>query len=213
MVLSFIGMERINSMKYKSIVILIVFILLAQEGFAQALSNETRSNYERVDTVSVKGYYVRCYNKADELTLKDSRSFWLTVYINGWEVLSGASSYLQERVGEDLFENLEFYLFSPIPTADINRIPELAGNQGRVDIPPLPLYIKEGDDEHLYSVYEVKGMAERYIVRPEFVSTLEIGKDICPPLTTRVPYVFMYYFRWPDKVTINKEVSLKGFSL
>ena len=56
-------------------------------------------------------------------------------------------------------------------------------------------------------------MAERYIVRPEFVSTLEIGKDICPPLTTRVPYVFMYYFRWPDKVTINKEVSLKGFSL
>lgn len=207
------GTIRIDYMSYKSIVILIVFILLAQEGFAQALSNETRSNYERVDTVSVKGYYVRCYNKADELTLKDSRSFWLTVYINGWEVLSGVSSYLQERVGEDNFENLEFYLFSPIPTADINRIPELAGNQERVDIPSLHLYTKAGDEEHLYSICEVRGMAERYIVRPEFVSTLEIGKDICPPLTTRVPYVFMYYFRWPDKVTINKEVSLKGFSL
>jgi hypothetical protein len=163
--------------------------------------------------VSVKGYYVRCYNKADELTLKDSRSFWLTVYINGWEVLSGASSYLQERIVEDIFENLEFYLFAPIPTADINRIPELAGNQERVDIPSLHLYTKAGDEEHLYSIYEVKGMAERYIVRPEFVSTLEISKDICPPLTTRVPYVFMDYFRWPDKVTINKEVSLKGFSL
>ena len=109
-------------MSYKSIVILIVFILLAQEGFAQALSNETRSNYERVDTVSVKGYYVRCYNKADELTLKDSRSFWLTVYINGWEVLSGASSYLQERVGEDNFENLEFYrLTCNFPWAVIRR--------------------------------------------------------------------------------------------
>lgn len=200
-------------MSYKSIVILILLVLSVQEGAAQMAPKDTIAKYERVDTVSVKGYYVRCYNKADELTLKDSRSFWLTVYINGWEVLSGASSYLQERVGEDIFENLEFYLFSPILTADINKIPELAGNQERVDIPPLHLYTKAGDDEHLYSICEVKGMAERYIVRPEFVSTLEIGKDICPPLTTRVPYVFMYYFRWPDKVTINKEVSLKGFSL
>ena len=206
-------MERINTMKYKSIVILIVFILSLQDGIAQKLPKVDMVNYERVDTVRVKGYCVRRYDKTDELTLKNSEQFWLTVYINGWEVLFGEYNYIQDYVVEDNFENLEFYLFSPIPTADINKIPELAGNQERVDIPPLPLYIKAGDEEHLYSIYEVKGMAERYIVRPEFVSTLEIGKDICPPLTTRVPYVFMYYFRWPDKVSINKEISLKGFTL
>lgn len=206
-------MERINTMKYKSIVILIVFILSLQDGIAQKLPKVDMVNYERVDTVRVKGYCVRRYDKTDELTLKNSKQFWLTVYINGWEVLFGEYNYIQDYVVEDNFENLEFYLFSPIPTADINKIPELAGNQERVDIPSLHLYTKAGDEEHLYSIYEVKGMAERYIVRPEFVSTLEIGKDICPPLTTRVPYVFMYYFRWPDKVTINKEISLKGFTL
>ena len=200
-------------MKYKSIVILIVFILSLQDGIAQKLPKVDMVNYERVDTVRVKGYCVRRYDKTDELTLKNSKQFWLTVYINGWEVLFGEYNYIQDYVVEDNFENLEFYLFSPIPTADINKIPELAGNQERVDIPSLHLYTKAGDEEHLYSIYEVKGMAERYIVRPEFVSTLEIGKDICPPLTTRVPYVFMYYFRWPDKVTINKEISLKGFTL
>ena len=200
-------------MKYKSIVILIVFILSLQDGIAQKLPKVDMVNYERVDTVRVKGYCVRRYDKTDELTLKNSKQFWLTVYINGWEVLFGEYNYIQDYVVEDNFENLEFYLFSPIPTADINRIPELAGNQERVDIPPLPLYTKAGDEKHLYSICEVKGMAERYIVRPEFLSTLEIGKEISPPLTTRVPYVFMYYFRWPDKVTINKEISLKGFTL
>lgn len=206
-------MERINTMKYKSIVILIVFILSLQDGIAQKLPKVDMVNYERVDTVRVKGYCVRRYDKTDELTLKNSKQFWLTVYINRWEVLFGEYNYIQDYVVEDNFENLEFYLFSPIPTADINRIPELAGNQERVDIPSLHLYTKAGDEEHLYSICEVRGMAERYIVRPEFLSTLEIGKEISPPLTTRVPYVFMYYFRWPDKVTINKEVSLKGFSL
>ena len=200
-------------MGYKSVVILTLVILSLQESTAQKPPIDGMANYKRIDTVRVNGYCIRRFDKAEVLTMKDAKQFWLTTRINGWEVFYGEYNYIQDYVVENNYENLEFYLFSPIPTADVKIIPELAKSQERVDIPSIYLYTKAGDDEHLYSIFEVKGMAERYIVRPEFISTLEIGKDISPPLTMRVPYVFMYFFRWADKVTINKEVSLNGFSM
>ena len=126
--------------------------------------------------------------------------------------------YLASRYVKESNYNLILGLTaSPGSDKAMERLPELAGCQDTVIFPTLSFYKLAGDKEHLYSIYRVSGVAERYCLKttPVFEESVNLGVEtqFWPKLTARVPYIYLYYFRWPDEATIETSVALDGFTI
>jgi len=208
------------------IYLFILSIIISWTGaFAQS-----KIPYCLVDTVEVHGYLVYRYQKEDvEIHRKYEKQYkeylrgaryslktpigwepigcyWFTTQINNKPGLDLEA--IQASLPMDFYERIENAFFPPVSSDVVWTIPEMATCRDTVIIPRCSYYKRTGDDRHLYKFTEVKGSAERYLVK-----TIEnpsyFGWYYSP--CVRVPYFYLYFFRWKDKVSLTADTPLDGF--
>ena len=194
-------------------ILVITSLLLSTLGLVQQTQRSDTIPYLTKDTIRVEGYCIRQYNKKDIQILQRNES--------KKQISSRITHYYipidYGPVNNESYENIEFYVFPPVSHIAMERLPELAGCQDTVIFPSLSFYKLVGDKEHLYSIYRVSGVAERYCLKTThvFEESVFLGAEtqFWPKLTARVPYIYLYYFRWPDEATIETSVALDGFTI
>ena len=218
-------------------ILVITSLLLSTLGLVQQTQKSDTIPYLTKDTIRVEGYCIRQYNKKDIQILQRNESkkqissrithyyipidygptikYYFTTHLDGWETLN--AHRIRNFVNNESYENIEFYVFPPVSHIAMERLPELAGCQDTVIFPSLSFYKLVGDKEHLYSIYRVSGVAERYCLKTThvFEESVFLGAEtqFWPKLTARVPYIYLYYFRWPNEATIETSVALDGFTI
>lgn len=217
--------------------LVITSLLLSTLSLVQQTHRTDTIQYLTKDTIRVEGYCIRQYNRKDvEILQRNERKkqissrithyyipidygptikYYFTTHLDGWETLN--ANRIHNFVSNESHENIEFYVFPPVSHIAMERLPELAGCQDTVIFPSLSFYKLVGDKEHLYSIYRVSGVAERYCLKTThvFEESVFLGAEtqFWPKLTARVPYIYLYYFRWPNEAKIETSVSLDGFSM
>ena len=217
--------------------LVITSLLLSTLSLVQQTHRTDTIQYLTKDTIRVEGYCIRQYNRKDvEILQRNERKkqissrithyyipidygptikYYFTTHLDGWETLN--ANRIHNFVSNESHENIEFYVFPPVSHIAMERLPELAGCQDTVIFPSLSFYKLVGDKEHLYSIYRVSGVAERYCLKTThvFEESVFLGAEtqFWPKLTARVPYIYLYYFRWPNEAKIEASVSLDGFSM
>ena len=212
-----------------------IIILVVINGFAQQKKSVYSVEYLSIDTIKVEGYCIRQYHKEDVHILQEKEGvrprpngvrrdiidygpyikYMFTTHLDGRETMEANNIY--HFIDPEKYDNLECYLFPPVSSEAKERLPEMASCQDTVRFPKLSFYKLKGDDKHLFTIYKVKGIAERYCVKtnPLLPTGVDLGWDtgFAPCLTARVPYVYLYFFRWPEQVSIITDVDLEGFKL
>ena len=210
------------------IVLFILFVISWTGVFAQ-----TKTEYCLVDTVEVQGYLVFRYHKNDiemyrkykkqekefkqglwdtleqPIDWRTGSRIWVTTRINNKQKLD--SGTIHAILLEDFYESIENVVFPPVSSDMVYHIPELANSRDTVLSLACSYFKRTGDNEYLYKFTEVKGKAERYFVKTR--EGAEYDGWWIPQPSVRVPYVYLYFFRWKDKVSLTTDTPLDGYKL
>lgn len=210
------------------IYLFILSILFSLTG----VSAQPKASYCLIDTVELRGYLVYRYQKEDiemhrkyqkhildfERGLRSSLEipidwgsgvrYWVTTQIDNKPGLD--LERIQAILPENYYESIENVFFPPVSSYVEKNMPELANCRDTVIFPLCSYYKRTGDDKYLYTFTVINGTAERYLVKTKEGFPYS---GWVPEPCVRVPYVYLYFFRWKDKVSLTPDTPLDGYEL